>query len=259
VTVADEVDTLLFDVLGTMVDEAGSMRAELAAALGQRGAGQTGAGQTGAGQTAAGQVGAGQQADALTSAWLRRFDDLVTAIGAGAPWRSTDDLNAEALADVLRDGSWELSEETVRQLGLAGHRLRPWPDSQAALRRLAGRFTVVALSNGNFSMLTEMFAGAGLTWHCVLSGELVHAYKPDPAVYQLALDRLALDPQRTLMVAAHPWDLRAAAVHGLRTAYIERAGEGTPRPSDKFDLTVPDLATLADRLLAGQAAEKSAG
>jgi 2-haloacid dehalogenase len=239
VTVADEVDTLLFDVLGTVVDEAGSMHAELAAALGQ--------------------IGAGKQADALTSAWLRRFDDLVTAIGAGAPWRSTDDLNAEALADVLRDGSWELPEETVRQLGLAGHRLRPWPDSQAALRRLAGRFTVVALSNGNFSMLTEMFAGAGLTWHCVLSGELVHAYKPDPAVYQLALDRLALDPQRTLMVAAHPWDLRAAAVHGLRTAYIERAGEGTPRPSDKFDLTVPDLATLADRLLAGQAAEKSAG
>jgi hypothetical protein len=46
VTVADEVDTLLFDVLGTVVDEAGSMHAELAAALGQ--------------------IGAGKQADALT-------------------------------------------------------------------------------------------------------------------------------------------------------------------------------------------------
>jgi 2-haloacid dehalogenase len=80
---------------------------------------------------------------------------------------------------------------------------------------------------------------------------MVHAYKPDPAVYQFALDRLALDPRRTLMVAAHPWDLRAAAVHGLRTAYIERASEGTPQPSDRFDLTVPDLAALADQLLAG--------
>jgi 2-haloacid dehalogenase len=79
----------------------------------------------------------------------------------------------------------------------------------------------------------------------------VHAYKPDPAVYQFALDRLALDPRRALMVAAHPWDLRAAAAHGLRTAYIERAGEGEPEPSDRFDLTAPDLAALAERLLTG--------
>jgi 2-haloacid dehalogenase len=153
----DDVDTLLFDVLGTVVDEAGSMHAELAAALDQAGAG-----------------------------------------------------------------------------GQAG---------------LAGRFAIVALSNGNLSMLTDMFAAGGLTWHCVLSGEMVHAYKPDPAVYRLALDRLALDPGRTLMVAAHPWDLRAAAAEGLRTAYIQRAGEGVPEPSDTFDLAVPDLAALAAGLV----------
>jgi hypothetical protein len=35
-----------------------------------------------------------------------------------------DDLNAEALADVLRDGP-QLPEATVRHLVLAGHRLRP--------------------------------------------------------------------------------------------------------------------------------------
>ena len=69
-------------------------------------------------------------------------------------------------------------------------------------------------------------------------------------MYRLALDRLALDPRRTLMVAAHPWDLRGAAAHGLRTAYIQRAGEGAPTPSDTFDLTVPGLNALAARLLA---------
>ncbi|MGH8961589.1 MAG: haloacid dehalogenase type II [Jatrophihabitantaceae bacterium] len=228
---ADDVDLLLFDVLGTVVDEAGSIRAELTVALDQADAGP------------------GQGA-ALAAAWARRFTELVASINSGAAaWRSTDELNAEALADVLRDGP-RLPKATVRQLALVGHRLRPWPDAAAALHRLTPRFTVVALSNGNLSMLTDLFAGAGLTWHGVLSGEMVHAYKPDPAVYRLALDRLALDPGRTLMVAAHPWDLRAAAVHGLRTAYIERAGEGEPAPSDGFDLTVPDLATLTTHLLA---------
>jgi 2-haloacid dehalogenase len=224
---ADDVDTLLFDVLGTVVDETGSMRAELAAALGQ--------------------AGAESRTEELAAAWAQRFDALVSSIGQGAPWRSTDDLNAEALADVLREGP-RLPEATIRQLALAGHRLRPWPDSQAALGRLARRFTIVALSNGNLSMLTDLFASAGLTWHCVLSGEMVAAYKPDPAVYRLALDRLALDPHRTLMVAAHPWDLRAAAAQGLRTAYIPRPGEDAPAPSDTFDLTAPDLTALATRL-----------
>jgi 2-haloacid dehalogenase len=229
VITGDDVDTLLFDILGTVVDEAGSMRAELAAALSQ--------------------AGAGQQAPALAAAWARRFDALVPSISEGARWRSTDDLNAQALADVLRDGP-QLPEATVRRLALAGHRLRPWPDAQDTLRRLAQQFTIVALSNGNLSMLTDLFAAGGLTWHCVLSGEMVYAYKPDPAVYRLALDRLALDPRRTLMVAAHPWDLRAAAALGLRTAYIEREGEGAPEPSDAFDLTAPDLAGLAARLCA---------
>jgi 2-haloacid dehalogenase len=107
----------------------------------------------------------------------------------------------------------------------------------------------VALSNGNLSMLTDMFTAGGLTWHCVLSGETVRAYKPDPAVYRFALDRLALNPRRTLMVAAHPWDLRAAAAFGMHTAFVQRTGEGVPEPSDRFDLTVPGLAALAAQLL----------
>jgi 2-haloacid dehalogenase len=77
----------------------------------------------------------------------------------------------------------------------------------------------------------------------------VRAYKPQPAVYRLALDRLALDPDRTLMVAAHPWDLRGAARQGLRTAYIQRATEGQPEAADEFDLAVDDLAALATYLI----------
>ena len=75
------------------------------------------------------QAGAGQRTEALAAAWQRHFAALAGAIVEGAPWRSTDDLNAEALAGALRDGP-RLPEATVRELGLAGHRLRPWPDTQ---------------------------------------------------------------------------------------------------------------------------------
>ena len=50
------------------------------------------------------------------------------------------------------------------------------------------------------------------------------------------------------MVAAHAWDLRAAASHGLRTAFVARPGADRPRHDDHFDLSVPDLRALADAL-----------
>jgi 2-haloacid dehalogenase len=237
ITAAD-VDTLLFDVIGTVVDEGGTMRAEVAAEL-----------------EAAGLAGPGR-AEALAAAWEERSWSLTAELDRGGSWVSTDEVNARALADVLAGddtgrGLAALPAEAVRRLGLVGHRLRPWPDSAAALGALARRFTAVALSNGNLAMLASVNARGGLTWHAVLSAELVGARKPDPAVYRFALNRLALDPARTLMVAAHPWDLRAAAACGLRTAYIERAEEGRPEPSDSFDLSCPDLAALAARLTAG--------
>ena len=43
-----------------------------------------------------------------------------------------DELNAAALADVLRDADVRLTETAVRQVALAGHRLRPcngWPST----------------------------------------------------------------------------------------------------------------------------------
>jgi 2-haloacid dehalogenase len=233
ITAAD-VDTLLFDVIGTVVDEGGTMRAEVAAEL-----------------EAASLAGPGRAGE-LAAAWEERSWSLTAELDRGGSWVSTDEVNARALADVLAGGpAAALPAEAVRRLGLVGHRLRPWPDAAAALAALARRFTVVALSNGNLSMLASVSARGGLTWHAVLSAELVGARKPDPAVYRFALDRLALDPARTLMVAAHPWDLRAAAACGLRTAYIERAGEGRPEPSDSFDLSCPDLAALAAHLTGG--------
>jgi hypothetical protein len=42
-----------------------------------------------------------------------------------------------------------------------------------------------------------------------------------------------------------------------QAADVERAGEGTPDPTDTFDVTAPDLATLAEILLARHTANPS--
>jgi 2-haloacid dehalogenase len=227
------IRTLVFDVLGTVVDEAGSIEAETVAVLAGTGAGP-------------------DRGRRLAAEWTRRAEAMTGAVAAGeAPWRSNDDLRRAALREAAaatgRDG---LPAAVLDDLALAGHRLRPWPDSAAALHALAGAAAVVALSNASLAQLADMSAAGGLAWHCVLSGELARAYKPDPAVYRMALDLLGLDPAQTMMVAAHPWDLRAAAAHGLRTAYVSRPGEGVPAADDHFDIRAAGLAGLAAAILA---------
>jgi 2-haloacid dehalogenase len=184
---------LIFDVVGTVVDADGTLRAE-----------------------------AGERAAELTA----RLDELT-----GRGWRPMEALRREAYGD--------------ERLATIGHRFRPFPDSAEALRALAARHLVVALSNADLAELADTSANAGLAWHAVLSAELVRAFKPDPAVYAFALDRLRLDPAESVMVAAHPWDLRAAARHGLRTAYVARPGAERPAAGDRFDVCVSDLAELA--------------
>ena len=89
------------------------------------------------------------------------------------------------------------------------HRLDPWPDSPAALGRLRELRTVAALSNADLPELADLSAHGGLAWHAVLSASSVRAYKPAPAVYDMALEQLGVAPEQAMLVAAHPWTCAA--------------------------------------------------
>jgi 2-haloacid dehalogenase len=122
--------------------------------------------------------------------------------------------------------------------------LRAWPDSPAALSELSARTRTVAFSNADLADIAALSKNASLRWHAVISAELARAYKPHAAMYQAALNLLRLDPARTMVVAAHPWDLRAAAAAGMLTAHISRPDTESPTPQDRFTVTAVDLADL---------------
>jgi 2-haloacid dehalogenase len=228
------IETLVFDVLGTVVDETASIALEVAASMADAGLDP-------------------RRGSQLALEWSRRLDLLIGQVVAREePWKSNDDLRAVALVDALEVMEIHgLSRARLDDLALVGHRLKPWPDAAQALEHLRDSFTVVALSNADLAQLVDMFGVGRLAWHGVLSAESVKTYKPDPAVYRHALDALGREARRTLMVAAHPWDLRAASVQGMRTAFVSRPGEGVLAPYDRFDLYAESLADLAEQLASG--------
>ncbi|PKW17762.1 haloacid dehalogenase type II [Saccharopolyspora spinosa] len=225
-----KIRVLFFDVLGTVVDEAGSVADEFEQAV----------------HDATGQSGHGKP---LAATWLDECTRRLNSIVAGESWAPLEEINRLALATAVEQQGLTVDASALDRLALVTHRLRPWPDAASALRVLSERFTLVALSNATTAILADIGRRGALPWHCVLSSELVRAYKPDPVVYEMALDLLRVEPEQSMLVAAHPWDLRAAAQQGIRTAYVARAGEGTPEPTDVFDVEVDDLAHLARTLI----------
>ncbi|MBT2509292.1 haloacid dehalogenase type II [Streptomyces sp. ISL-98] len=225
-----EIDAVVFDVLGTLVDEPAGIRAgirELDPSLDD------------------------PRVEQLLSLWQQHIDREQRRILDGVrPYLTSDvlDLEAARLVADAADAAGVADPAAVAALALSGRRLPPWPDTVAGLARLADRLPLIGLSNASRTALLGLNAHAGLRWHQALSAEDARTYKPDPAVYQLAVTGSGRPPERLLMVAAHAWDLRAAQGLGLRTAYVARPVGDPPTSSDGFDLHADDLAGLADQL-----------
>lgn len=231
----DDVRALTFDVFGTVVDWRGSIIRQLRRFARER--------------------GAKLDAAAFADAWRGAYAPSMDRVRRGdLPWTTIDALHRGALDELLdRHGLGNLGEVDRDWLNRCWHRLDPWPDSRRGLAALKRRFVLATLSNGNIALLTNMAKYARLPWDCVLSAELAGHYKPDPEAYLTAVRLLGLEPRQVMMVAAHAYDLHAAAALGLRTALVERPLEFGPvgtsdRPDPAFDVNASDLLDLARRL-----------
>ncbi|MFG6202408.1 haloacid dehalogenase type II [Nonomuraea sp. JJY05] len=224
-----DIEVVVFDVLGTLVDEPGGLRAAIREAV-----------------PASGDAAV----DELLTLWQQHVETEQRRIAQGhRAYATTEIIDREAARRVAAHAGLA-DPAAVARLAAAGQRLPPWSDSVAGLERLARRFPVLGLSNAGRTALLRLNAHAGLRWHQVLSSEAVLAYKPAPEVYQLAIDAAGCPPERVLMVAAHAWDLRGAQAGGMRTAYAHRPVGDPPRSSDVFDWRFNGLDELVARLTA---------
>ncbi|KAJ7456013.1 haloacid dehalogenase [Mycena galericulata] len=206
-----DVHALLFDVLGTVVDMYGSVTRELE---------ETGK-----------MHGIEGNWSEFAKTWRRRYLENLSKIAGGAPGSlNVDIMNREILDDMLHSEEWKhfgaaLDPDARGHLNLAWHRLNGWPDTVQGLYALKKQLIIATLSNANIRLLVDMAKHADLPWDAVFSSELFEAYKPNHKVYLGALKHLSLEPQNCALVAAHIYDLRAAANLGIRTIYVRRAGE----------------------------------
>lgn len=234
---APDVEALLFDVFGTVVDWRGSVIRD--------------------GRKFAEPRGLDVDWAAFAEAWRETYQPSMDRVRRGEiPWRNLDALHRESLEGVLDEFDVDgLSAEEVDHLNRVWHRLDPWPDSIPGLLRLRPHYVIAPLSNGHVRLLTNMAKRAGLPWDLILSAEVAKHYKPQEEAYLTAVEYLDLAPEEVMMVAAHERDLDASRDAGLHTAYVHRPLEWGPEADAEempvesaYDVVAKDLEDLAEIL-----------
>jgi 2-haloacid dehalogenase len=222
--VAGSIDAIVFDVIGTLVDEDTAWAS--------------------AASRIAGVADVGDPVE-FHRRWADLLESRMDAVVRGSePWRPHQLLVSEAADEAIASVGGEPTTETSEWVSRIDGTYAAWPEVAQATAELRREHLVAGVSNGDLHSLARLSNSNSITWDIALSTGTARTFKPAPAAYRYAIDALAIDPGRTLFVAAHPWDLRAAAGHGFRTAYVERPGSKRPSPDDHFDLAVADLSAL---------------
>ena len=122
-----------------------------------------------------------------------------------------------------------------------------YPEVPAALAELKERgFVIAILSNGTPAMLEAAVKNSRLEEVIpqIFSVETAGVFKPDPRVYQIAVDELSLKPQEIVFQSSNAWDAAGAAAFGLIVAWINRFGQSPERLPGKPQVEIKDLSEL---------------
>lgn len=161
----------------------------------------------------------------------------------------------DVLAQVVRDFGklFEFSPTAAEVHSLADSlpSWKPWPDTVDALRKLRSRFRLAIISNIDDDLFHGTRPQLGVQFDHVITAEQAQAYKPSAKIFELALSRIGLPPNRILHVGQSVYhDVIPARSLGLATVWVnrpsKRTGVGAVRAAEgRADLQVSSLAELA--------------
>lgn len=149
---------------------------------------------------------------------------------------------------ILAGREEEAAAEAVALLGS----MPAFPEAPAALERLRGeglRLGVLTQSATEAAEEVLRFAGLRDRLDIVLGSDQAGAFKPDPRMYRMALERTGASAAELCLVAAHWWDVTGAKRTGLRTGWVARRERVLLSTVPEPDVTGRDLAEVADGIL----------
>ncbi len=154
-------------------------------------------------------------------------------------------INQNSLTHTFNQLQLTYQLDQVNALLNGYQKLNAYPEAKNALQSLQSRQLAI-LSNGTHHMLKAVveFNGLENLLDEILSVDDLQTYKPNPVVYQHAVNRLTTPKEEILFVSSNGWDVAGAKAFGFQVAWINRLGKAKDELGVSPDYMVPDLVAL---------------
>ncbi|MBP6692941.1 MAG: HAD family hydrolase [Xanthomonadales bacterium] len=186
----------------------------------------------------------------VAAAWpIEAMRELRTRVHADNPELAHDftALRKLSLAHVFEPFGHgeELVERAFEVFYAARNRVELYPDAGPALQRLAGRFPIASLSNGNADLHR---IGLGEYFVATVTARTVGVGKPHPRIFERAVACLGLPAAQVAHVGDDPLlDVQGAQRAGLVAVWLNRSGAAWPLPRPP-DIEIAELGALEPAL-----------
>ena len=197
-----------------------------------------------------------EDGERVSRQWRSRYIEYSMIANDIDEYRPFWELIGQGLEYALEETGYEVSAEVRDRIRreVYEERLTVFDDVTDGIERLADAgYEVSVLSNGTPEMLEHLVAAADLegTIARTISADEVETYKPDPAIYRHAADRIGTPIEEILHVSGGRLrDVWGAKHAGMRGAWLARPERDAPRErlGRDPDVVVESVHDLADRL-----------
>ena len=228
----ERVNTLAFDIFGTVLNLSGSIVPRLEKLLRSSKAPES------------------IKGDDVWQHWRQRqrieqYQDNLLMLGHSGYLT----VKKRSLIYSLRTLKIEFNFEQIDEFMGVYNDLTPFEDAFNGLNRLAKKYKLVILSNGEEHYLKQLATNRiGIDFHAIISAEMVGQFKPHPSVYRFASKSLGLEPEEIMMVASHAFDILGARHSGYRGAYVNRYDLPYDESEFRPDIITEDFNKLCIKL-----------
>ena len=157
-------------------------------------------------------------------------------------------LRQESIRTALRENAEDeaLAEAAFNVFFECRMQVQLYDDALPALARLAARYPIVAVSNGNADIHR---IGIGQHFTANVSAHIFGVGKPDVRIFHAAAQAVGVAPDAVLHVGDDPaLDVVGGLNAGMQTVWVNRGGQVWPHPEQPH-ASVSDLTELCELLL----------
>lgn len=162
-------------------------------------------------------------------------------------------LRWELLSAIYDLDGLDVESINQRHLRTMAERCVPFPDTVETVRQLAALYRLGIITNGPGDLLAARLKTIGLDRFFPpsrrIAADQVNAYKPDPAIFRIAMRHMGL-PATSVIFVGDSWDfdIQGAVTAGMPAVWFNPHGRTCPDPDSLW----AEIARLSDlpRLLA---------